>query len=171
MNVKGRLRPDFLARCSWDDVLGKCTGQVLPNEPNYFNLFIPVCSPPQLILSGRKSFPSGHSSMAFSGMTILTLWLAGKTAAWTFNTPRPAGSLKSSRMASFLLTLLPIFGSSFVAITRLQDYVRTRSFCNMTRTLSELATPQGGCPHRCSHWHRLRNSRLSDLLAQSFGGQ
>ena len=32
VNVKGRLRPDFLARCSWDDVLGKCIGQVPPTD-------------------------------------------------------------------------------------------------------------------------------------------
>ncbi|RDB23606.1 putative lipid phosphate phosphatase 3, chloroplastic [Hypsizygus marmoreus] len=100
----GRLRPDFLARCKWDDVFKACTGKA------------------DVILSGRKSFPSGHSSTAFSGMTFLALWIAGQTAAWCFSVPKAPGSLRSSRMGNFLLTLLPLTWASFVAISRLQDH-------------------------------------------------
>ncbi|PPQ69823.1 hypothetical protein CVT26_014201 [Gymnopilus dilepis] len=100
----GRLRPDFLARCKWDKALDKCTGQK------------------QAILDGRKSFPSGHSSTAFSGMFFLSLWIAGQTAAWAFDVPRTARSLRSSRLLAFGITLLPIFWASHVAMTRLQDY-------------------------------------------------
>lgn len=100
----GRLRPDFLARCKWDKVIEACTGKV------------------QTIVNGRKSFPSGHSSTAFSGMFLLSLWMAGQTAAWCFHVPRPARTISSSRMIRFTLTLLPISWATFVAISRVEDY-------------------------------------------------
>ncbi|GLB41687.1 putative phosphatase [Lyophyllum shimeji] len=100
----GRLRPDFLARCGWDENLKLCTGK------------------PAIILSGRKSFPSGHSSTAFSGMTVLALWTAGMTAAWCFSVPTPPRSMRSSRMGRLFLTLIPLSWATFVAISRVQDY-------------------------------------------------
>lgn len=77
----------------------------------------------QLIINGRKSFPSGHSSTAFSGMFFLSLWTAGQTAAWCFSVQMPSRSLRSSRMTSFFLSLLPLFWATHVAVTRIQDYV------------------------------------------------
>lgn len=100
----GRLRPDFLARCQWDEVLQACTGKK------------------DSVLSGRKSFPSGHSSTAFAGMTFLALWIAGQTAAWCFHVPKPAASLRSSRMGLLFMTLLPLSWAFFVAISRVEDY-------------------------------------------------
>ncbi|KAF8075100.1 lipid phosphate phosphatase 1 [Lyophyllum atratum] len=100
----GRLRPDFIARCDWDEILKECTGKH------------------DILLSGRKSFPSGHSSTAFSGMTVLSLWIAGITAAWCFGVPAAPKSLRSSKMARFSLTLLPLLWAAFVAISRVQDY-------------------------------------------------
>ncbi|KAF8347859.1 lipid phosphate phosphatase 1 [Amanita rubescens] len=98
----GRLRPDFLSRCKWDSVLKACTGN------------------PSDIVNGRTSFPSGHSSTAFSGMTVLSLWLAGQTAAWCFNAPCSSLPVRS-RLASFFLTLLPLSWAAFVAISRVED--------------------------------------------------
>ncbi|KAJ7091442.1 lipid phosphate phosphatase 1 [Mycena belliarum] len=103
-NRVGRLRPDFLARCKWDVTKMNCTGKEAR------------------ILDGRRSFPSGHSSAAFAGMTFLSFWIAGQTAAWCFEAHVPAGSLRSSRMGRFLLTLLPLSWALYVAITRLEDY-------------------------------------------------
>ncbi|PPQ98948.1 hypothetical protein CVT24_003575 [Panaeolus cyanescens] len=100
----GRLRPDFLSRCSWSESLQQCTGKA------------------QLIIDGRKSFPSGHSSTAFSGMTFLSLWIAGQTAAWAFGVAKAPGNLRSSRLLLFFLTLLPLFWALHVAVTRIQDY-------------------------------------------------
>ncbi|KAH9479401.1 Lipid phosphate phosphatase 2 [Psilocybe cubensis] len=100
----GRLRPDFLARCRWDEALKKCTGER------------------DKILAGRKSFPSGHSSTAFAGMLFLSLWIAGQTAAWCFAVPKSGHNFRSSRMLSFALSLLPIFWAAHVAVTRIQDY-------------------------------------------------
>ena len=82
------------------------------------------CRKEHTIVDGRKSFPSGHSSTAFSGMFLLSLWLAGQTAAWCFHVPRPARTISSSRMTRFTLTLLPISWATFVAISRVEDYVR-----------------------------------------------
>ncbi|KAJ6453637.1 lipid phosphate phosphatase 1 [Mycena vulgaris] len=103
-NRVGRLRPDFLARCKWDDAKMRCTGKMAD------------------VLDGRRSFPSGHSSAAFAGMTFLSFWLAGQTAAWCFQAPVPAASLRSSRLGRFSLTLLPFWWAMFVAVTRLEDY-------------------------------------------------
>ncbi|KAJ6515044.1 lipid phosphate phosphatase 1 [Mycena vitilis] len=102
--LKQRLRPDFLARCKWDDVALKCTGKK------------------STISEGRLSFPSGHSSAAFAGMTFLSFWIAGQTAAWAFHAPVPAASFRSSRLGRFSLTLLPVWWSVYVAVTRLEDY-------------------------------------------------
>ncbi|KAJ7066530.1 lipid phosphate phosphatase 1 [Mycena amicta] len=103
-NKVGRLRPDFLARCNWDAEKLKCTGKAGD------------------ILDGRRSFPSGHSSAVFSGMTFLAFWLAGQTAAWCFHVPLPAASLRSSRLARFCITLLPIWWAIYVGVTRIEDY-------------------------------------------------
>ncbi|KAJ6619888.1 phosphatidic acid phosphatase type 2/haloperoxidase [Mycena sp. CBHHK59/15] len=103
-NRVGRLRPDFLARCKWDKVAMKCKGKTAD------------------ILDGRRSFPSGHSTAAFAGMTFLSFWLAGQTAAWCFHAPVPAASFRSSRLWRFLLSLLPLCWATFVAVTRLEDY-------------------------------------------------
>jgi membrane-associated phospholipid phosphatase len=93
------------------------------------------------ILDGRRSFPSGHSSavriclirrftevklpQVFAGMTFLSFWLAGQTAAWCFDTPLPLASLRSSRLGRFCLSLLPLCWAVFVGVTRLEDYVRS----------------------------------------------
>ncbi|KAJ3249680.1 hypothetical protein HDU77_007562 [Chytriomyces hyalinus] len=54
----GRFRPDFLDRCKWSIVTMACTGD------------------PAVVREGRVSFPSGHSSFAFAGSTLLALWTA-----------------------------------------------------------------------------------------------
>jgi membrane-associated phospholipid phosphatase len=75
------------------------------------------------ILDGRKSFPSGHSSTAFVGMTFVTLFLAGKTAALCFGITPPCGPFLRSRFARLCLVLSPLAFATWVAITRVEDYV------------------------------------------------
>jgi len=102
-NRIGRLRPDFLSRCQWDASQNACTGDI------------------ELILDGRRSFPSGHSSSAFAGMIFITWFLAGKTAALCFNiTPR--SRFLRSRLGRLVVVLSPLFFSTWVALTRIEDY-------------------------------------------------
>ncbi|EIM86809.1 lipid phosphate phosphatase 1 [Stereum hirsutum FP-91666 SS1] len=103
-NRVGRLRPDFLSRCKWDAVAAACTGK--HDQVN----------------DGRRSFPSGHSSTAWVGMTTVSLFLAGKTAAWCFNTPAPARSIIGSRMSRLVITFLPLSFAIWVAVSRVEDY-------------------------------------------------
>jgi hypothetical protein len=87
------------------------------------------------VLSGRKSFPSGHSSTAFAGMTFLALWIAGQTAAWCFHAPKPAASLRSSRMGLLFMTLLPLLWAFFVAISRVEDYASITCWSHTCRLI------------------------------------
>ncbi|KZT07287.1 lipid phosphate phosphatase 1 [Laetiporus sulphureus 93-53] len=102
-NRVGRLRPDFLHRCKWDKDVKSCAGDL------------------ETVLDGRRSFPSGHSSTAFSGMMFLSLFIAGMTGAWCITHPAPARSFVASRLARFILSLLPLVFASWVAISRLED--------------------------------------------------
>lgn len=54
-NAFGRLRPDFLDRCQPVD--GVCTGEAAA------------------VRDGRKSFPSGHTSIAACGLTFLVFFM------------------------------------------------------------------------------------------------
>ncbi|KAL6309281.1 phosphatidic acid phosphatase type 2/haloperoxidase [Sparassis latifolia] len=103
-NRVGRLRPDFLSRCDWDKEIKACTGKV------------------ETVLDGRRSFPSGHSSTAFTGMTFLSLYLAGMTGAWCLSEPARARSLLASRTARLALSLAPLVFATWVAISRVEDY-------------------------------------------------
>jgi diacylglycerol diphosphate phosphatase / phosphatidate phosphatase len=119
MLILGRLRPDFLDRCQWDPLQHVCTGFVklfstkssLTKHRNVNEIF-----------DGRKSFPSGHSSTAFVGMTFTALFLAGKTAGLCFSVSSPVSFLRS-RLARLCLVLSPFVFSTWVAITRIEDYV------------------------------------------------
>ena len=129
--MAGRLRPDFLSRCKWDSVLKACTGYYQPTvHARRSSYYAMQCRHPSDIVNGRTSFPSGHSSTAFSGMAVLSLWLAGQTAAWCFNAPCSARPMQS-RLASLFLTLLPLFWAAFVAISRVEDNVRI-SLCQQS---------------------------------------
>ncbi|KAH9951202.1 lipid phosphate phosphatase 1 [Amylocystis lapponica] len=99
-NRVGRLRPDFLARCKWDKDTKACTGDL------------------DSLLDGRKSFPSGHSSTAFSGMTFLFLFISGMTGAWCLSQPARARSLMASKLARMALSLAPLAYATWVAVTR-----------------------------------------------------
>ncbi|KAF9785019.1 lipid phosphate phosphatase 1 [Thelephora terrestris] len=92
-NRVGRLRPDFLSRCKWDDKINACAGSL------------------SSIRGGRKSFPSGHSSTAFAGMTFFALYLVSRGAGYT-----------SSKLSRIFIVLLPLFYATWVAISRVEDY-------------------------------------------------
>ncbi|KAI0831806.1 lipid phosphate phosphatase 1 [Trametes gibbosa] len=102
-NRVGRLRPDFLDRCKWDKELKACAGKL------------------ETVIDGRRSFPSGHSSTAFAGMTFLSLWIAGATGAWRLTESTPSG-FRGSKIARLSLSLAPLLFATWVAVSRVEDY-------------------------------------------------
>ncbi|GAA6039896.1 hypothetical protein JCM8097_006788 [Rhodosporidiobolus ruineniae] len=122
-NRVGRLRPDFFARCAWDVLEQRCTGDAW------------------LIKDGRRSFPSGHSSTAWQGLLFLSLYLAGKNGAFaalraparrltlslppptilTHPIPRFLASLFQSHLLRLAVALAPLSVAVWIPLTRLED--------------------------------------------------
>ena len=75
-------------------------------------LIIQYTSKLSSVEGGRRSFPSGHSSTAFAGMTFFALYLASQSAGYT-----------SSKLSRIFIILLPLFFATWVAISRVEDYV------------------------------------------------
>ncbi|KAJ3213240.1 hypothetical protein HDU67_003139 [Dinochytrium kinnereticum] len=120
--LMGRFRPDFLSRCQYSEALKRCTGDASEVE------------------DGRKSFPSGHASYSFAGCTFLAIYLLAILEVWPVVTSLkfdvkgallPGGLTRgikreypsSGRVWRFSLAFLPLFLSSYVAISRLQQYI------------------------------------------------
>lgn len=82
-------------------------------------------SDPETVVDGRRSFPSGHSSLAFAGLTFLSIYLGACTCASQANsiTSRLPNFLKSKSLRLFI-SLSPMGVATWIAITRLEDYVR-----------------------------------------------
>lgn len=99
----GRPRPDLIARC-----------QPKTGTPTDVLVTVAVCTQPDLhfLLDGWRSFPSGHSSWAFSGLGYFSLFLAGQLHIFR---PRPS-------LASILIFLAPLICAALVAMSRLADY-------------------------------------------------
>ncbi|RKP14015.1 phosphatidic acid phosphatase type 2/haloperoxidase [Piptocephalis cylindrospora] len=102
----GRLRPDFLDRCqpregTVDPAIGLLSIADVCTQTNE-----------SMLRDGSKSFPSGHSSETFAGLTYLALYFAGKLNLFD----RQGRSIKG------FIVLLPILGASLVAVSRLDDY-------------------------------------------------
>lgn len=68
-----------------------------------------------MLIDGRESFPSGHSSMSFVAATFSALYLLGKLAAC-------APGRNGGRPLNVLLGVAPITVGWLVAISRTRDY-------------------------------------------------
>jgi len=102
-NAVGRPRPDLIARCKPDET----------TSPHVLVTFSVCTQTDQHILEeGWRSFPSGHSSFAFSGLGYLSLFLAGQMHVF-----RPHADL-----ARCLSCLAPLLGAIMIAISRCEDY-------------------------------------------------
>ncbi|KAL9604634.1 MAG: hypothetical protein Q9219_000354 [cf. Caloplaca sp. 3 TL-2023] len=102
-NAIGRPRPDLLARCK--PVRGAQTHKLVTidvcTEKNHHTLH-----------DGWRSFPSGHSSFAFSGLGYLTFFLAGQLHIFRPHTD----------FLRFLLALTPLVCAAMITISRCEDY-------------------------------------------------
>ncbi|KAI0005953.1 phosphatidic acid phosphatase type 2/haloperoxidase [Russula compacta] len=101
----GRPRPDLIDRCNPD------AGTV---DPTFGLSTVAICHQQNrhLINDGFRSFPSGHSSLSFAGLTFLSLYLAGKLHL--FDT--------RGHVPKAWISVLPLFGALLVAISRTMDY-------------------------------------------------
>ncbi|CAI5495500.1 unnamed protein product [Closterium sp. Naga37s-1] len=98
----GRPRPDFFIRCFPSGV------------PVYSSSGNALCNGnPSIVSEGRKSFPSGHASVSFSGLAYLSLFLAAKLHSI---------SSSSAHLWRLLPPALPLVGGIAVGITRIDDY-------------------------------------------------
>ncbi|KAJ2725802.1 hypothetical protein GGI07_001009 [Coemansia sp. Benny D115] len=107
-NLAGRLRPDFIARCNLDL---KSIGNA---EPLVGLLTTAVCHPTdqKVFLDGMRSFPSGHTSFSFAGLTYLSLWLAGHMHI---------GDRQGRAYKSFVV-LAPELAAMLIGVSRTKDY-------------------------------------------------
>ncbi|KAJ7392519.1 Phosphatidate phosphatase ppapdc1b [Desmophyllum pertusum] len=95
----GRPRPDYFWRCYPNGVIPasmKCDGD--PDE----------------IIEGRKSFPSGHASFAFSGLGFISLYLAGKLHCF-----QAQGRGQGWKLC---VALTPVIIATAMTLTRYSDY-------------------------------------------------
>ncbi|XP_077295018.1 phospholipid phosphatase 5 isoform X2 [Arctopsyche grandis] len=96
--IIGRPRPDFFWRCFPDGEMNsemQCTGPLAD------------------VIEGRKSFPSGHSSISFTSLGTMSWWMMGKFHVWS--------SCRGSSLR-LLLTLTPLVIAGVVAMSRTCDY-------------------------------------------------
>lgn len=105
-NITGRFRPSFYSMCewdyskTWDGVANLCTSS--------------------MEVEARKSFPSGHSSAAFSGLFLLSLYLLGRSRLVVED--RAECQLRSGkRLMKLFLCFGPTLLAAWIAITRSID--------------------------------------------------
>ena len=104
-NAAGKPRPDLIDRCQ------PIPGSQDPPVYGLSNSSICTQTDHAILKDGFRSFPSGHSSSAFSGLFYLSLYLAGKL------------HLMDSRgeVWKTFLVLLPTVAAALIAISRIMD--------------------------------------------------
>ncbi|KAH1131078.1 hypothetical protein J1N35_002456 [Gossypium stocksii] len=100
-NAVGRPRPDFFWRCFPDgkDVYDKWGNVICHGDKS-------------VIREGHKSFPSGHTSWSFAGLSFLSLYLSGKIKVFD----------RRGHVAKLCIVFLPLLVASLVGISRVDDY-------------------------------------------------
>jgi len=126
-NAVARQRPSFFAMVNyagyadaiptpqsssqWATYFSKTSST--DHESNYFGSLVKVGSnvPQRIIDDAQRSFPSGHSSLSFAGLT----WLAG-FIRYSFKVK--AGDYFSVRAA---MSCLPLILAAYIAVSRVRD--------------------------------------------------
>ncbi|KAJ2812310.1 hypothetical protein H4S07_001489 [Coemansia furcata] len=103
-NAAGRLRPDFIDRCQPN----------ITENPKLKLVDYTVCTQRDLayLREGMRSFPSGHASLAFCGLTFTSLYLASHLR---YNDQR-------GHAYKTIVFYLPLFCAALIAISRTADY-------------------------------------------------
>ncbi|KAL8736705.1 MAG: hypothetical protein Q9166_000071 [cf. Caloplaca sp. 2 TL-2023] len=128
-NAVGRPRPDLLARC-----------KPAKGTPPHKLVTVSVCTEKDhhVLHDGWRSFPSGHSSFAFSGLGYLSLYVICHNPSWSSRIEETfkvlilmknrflAGQfhifLPRTDLFRVLLALSPLIGAALIAISRCEDY-------------------------------------------------
>lgn len=113
----GRLRPNYFSLCNYKGYreavnTGNFTeylANTVPGKPGDFSF----CS--EYDPDGHFSFPSGHSSLTFCGMTFMALYLLNITSRISFH------SNYIRNVVRFLCGLVPFFVGCLVAASRVKD--------------------------------------------------
>lgn len=107
-SIIGGIRPDFVDRC-WPD-----------GNKTWISPGVPKCSGDSHdVQEGRRSFPSGHTSMSFAGFVYVSLYLA----AW-LRIGRDVYSIHNKWHGIWKLCIVtaPIVLASFIGLSRVHDY-------------------------------------------------
>jgi len=104
-NVTGRPRPDVIARCM------PPLDAMDPQPAGLVTVSICTQTDASILRDGWRSFPSGHTSIAFSGFGFFSLWIAGRTRVLDGK-----GEVWKS-----LLALIPLIAASLIGLSRIQD--------------------------------------------------
>ncbi|OQS03833.1 phosphatidic acid phosphatase [Thraustotheca clavata] len=107
--LAGRFRPSFYDMCDW-------------NSSVMWDGIENLCRDKSGETEGRKSFPSGHSSTAFSTLFFLTLYLFGRFKVVDI---KKVGTSSYGRhytaSIKFFLAMLPTILAVWIAVTRSMD--------------------------------------------------
>ncbi|XP_050221000.1 lipid phosphate phosphatase 1-like [Mercurialis annua] len=97
----GYPRPNFFFRCFPD------------GKEFYDQLGDVIChGKASDIKEGHKSFPSGHASWSFAGLTFLSLYLSGKIQVFD----------RKGHVAKLCVITLPLLAAALVGVSRIDDY-------------------------------------------------
>jgi diacylglycerol diphosphate phosphatase/phosphatidate phosphatase len=113
----GNYRPDFAARC-WGSA---------DAEPVWKEYGKPECGNLENesllndVRQGRRSFPSGHTSMSFSGLFYLSLYLMYYLKCFISHSCRNTAERTEAFVWKVLISLAPLSVAVGVAITRIRD--------------------------------------------------